>query len=433
MRRPILLLAVAALLLAACGSDSDPSGAGESGPDVTFATTPAGSTDPAGPDAGSPDTSDPATPQASDTAAPDDTATPDGTVALAADQVAFEQFVGDLPNPVDLAWRDGDPTLFVVLQGGSIVPVRDGVAGAPVLELTDDFSSGGEQGLLGLAFHPSQPLAYVNYTDGDGDTVIAEYQVGDDGTLQAASTRQVLAIDQPHSNHNGGDLAFGPDGYLYIGMGDGGSANDPDRRSLNVGQLLGKMLRIDPLAAGAEPYTVPADNPFVGVDGAQPEIWAVGLRNPWRFNFDRQTGDLWIADVGQGEWEEVDLARAVDGGGRGLNFGWSAWEGTHRYNSDQPEGGVTMPIFEYAHGDAGCSVTGGDVYRGTAIPSLVGWYLLSDACSGIVTALHATDGVLAEQLVLGQVNAVSSINAGPDGEMYVLSLVDSAVYKIVAA
>jgi len=176
-----------------------------------------------------------------------------------------------------------------------------------------------------------------------------------------------------------------------------------------------------------------ADNPFVGVDGAQPEIWAVGLRNPWRFNFDRQTGDLWIADVGQGEWEEVDLARAVDGGGRGLNFGWSAWEGTHRYNSDQPEGGVTMPIFEYPHGDAGCSVTGGDVYRGTAIPSLVGWYLLSDACSGIVTALHATDGVLAEQLVLGQVNAVSSINAGPDGEMYVLSLVDSAVYKIVAA
>ena len=399
------------LLLVACGADGHNALPVAGAPSVTFATTPA-----------------PVAPADTE----DATAT-SPVPALTAEQVAFAPFVSDLASPVDLAWRAGDDNLYVVLQGGSIVPLRDGVAGAPVLDISGSITSGGEQGLLGLAFHPTKPLAYVNYTNGDGDTVIAEYAVASDGTFDPASARKLLTIDQPYRNHNGGNVQFGPDGLLYIGMGDGGSANDPERRALNVSVLLGKILRIDPTPDGDQPYTIPADNPFVGVDGARPEVWSVGVRNPWRFTFDSATGDLWIGDVGQGEWEEIDLARAVDGGGRGLNFGWSAFEGTHRFNSDQAEDGVTMPIFEYQHGEAGCSVSGGDVYHGGDVPSLVGWYVFSDYCSGIVTALQQTDGALTGRVVLGTVSGVSAIRTGPDGQLYVLSLNDNAIYRITAA
>ena len=343
--------------------------------------------------------------------------------------VVFTPFVRDLTNPVDLAWRSGDSTLYVVEQDGFIVPVRDGAAEAPVLDISDTVLAGGEQGLLGLAFHPTKQMAYVNYTRGNGDTVIAEYAVGADGTFDVASAREVLVVEQPYPNHNGGDLTFGPDGYMYIGTGDGGAADDPDRNGLDLSTLLAKMLRIAPSAAGNKPYTVPTDNPFVDVAGARPEIWSIGLRNPWRFNFDSSTGDLWIGDVGQGEWEEVDLARAADGGGRGVNFGWSAWEGSHRFNDDQSAGDATMPIFEYPHGDGGCSVSGGTVYRGQAIASLVGWYVFGDYCSGTVTALHAVDGILVGQVELGQIPSVSAICNGPDGELYALSL-DGVLYRL---
>ena len=187
------------------------------------------------------------------------------------------------------------------------------------------------------------------------------------------------------------------------------------------------------MPSGAEPYSIPADNPFVGVDGARPELWSVGLRNPWRFNFDSATGDLWIGDVGQGEWEEIDLVRAVDGSGRGVHFGWSAWEGTHRFNDDESPDDATFPIFEYQHGDLGCSVSGGDVYHGSGVPSLGGWYVFSDYCSGLITALHATDGVLDGQLQLGTLPAVSAVSSGPDGELYVLSLGEGIVYRLDAA
>ena len=413
-----------ALLLAACSADDADSRSVDRPPGVTFSTTPP---------TARPGTTVAATTDSAQTV-PDAGTFPAATVAaLAAEQVSFAPFVSDLANPVDLAWRAGDSALYVVLQGGTIVPVRDGVAGSPVLDLSGIIVSGGEQGLLGLAFHTTKPLAYVNYTNGDGDTVIAEYAVSSDGTFDPASARDLLTIDQPYANHNGGNLEFGPDGYLYIGMGDGGSAGDPERRALNVSELLGKMLRIDPTPDGDQPYTIPADNPFVGVDGARPEIWSVGLRNPWRFTFDSATGDLWIGDVGQGEWEEIDLARTVGGGGRGLNFGWSAFEGTHRFNDDQAADAVTMPIFEYEHGEAGCSVSGGDVYHGSEVPSLAGWYVFSDYCSGIVTALQQTDGVLTGQLVLGTVSGVSAICSGPDGQLYVLSMNDNAVYRIAAA
>ena len=410
--RLTLVIAVAAVAVTACGTDSDGSQR-VTRPDVTFADT------------------------TTDATAPTTTSTADGSLPSAeptADAVVFTPYADGFVDPVDLAWRSGDPAVYVVQQNGLIAPVLDGVVGDTVLDLADTVSYGGEQGLLGLAFHPTEALAYVNYTrEGDGATVIAQYAVGDDGVFDPTSAREVLVIDQPYPNHNGGDLTFGPDGFLYIGTGDGGAGGDPERRATNVGELLGKMLRIDPTPDGAEPYSIPADNPFVGVDGARPEIWSVGLRNPWRFNFDSATGDLWIGDVGQGEWEEIDLVRAVDGAGRGVNFGWSAWEGTHRFNVDESSEGTTFPIFEYQHGALGCSVSGGDVYRGSAVPSLVGWYLFSDYCSGLITAMRATDGVLDGQLQLGTLPAVSAISSGPDGELYVLSLGDGTVYRIDAA
>lgn len=424
VKRPGTALLSVALLLAACSANGDDSQAVDSAPMVSFLTTPT---------TGASDTTDALTNETTQTESTSST-NPAATVsALAAEQVTFAPFVGDLANPVDLAWRDGDDALYVVLQGGTIVPVRSGAAGSPVLDISGSITSGGEQGLLGLAFHPSDPLAFVNYTNADGDTVIAQYTVAGDGTFDPASARELLTIEQPYANHNGGNLEFGPDGFLYIGTGDGGSGGDPERRALNVSELLGKMLRIDPTPEGDQPYTIPADNPFVGIDGARPEIWSVGVRNPWRFTFDSATGDLWIGDVGQGEWEEVDLARAIDGGGRGLNFGWSAFEGTHRFNDDQAQDGVTMPIFEYQHGDAGCSVSGGDVYHGSEVPSLAGWYVFSDFCSGIVTALQQTDGALTGQIELGTVSGVSAICSGPDGQLYVLSLNDNAIYRIAAA
>ena len=422
-RRTLLATAVVAatLLAAACSDDAADSVA--SGPEVTFATNSTVAETDAPPTSDAPDT----TPSTETVPATE----PATTVALTADAVAFTPYVSGLTAPVDIAWRADDPTLYIVQQDGLIVPVVDGAAGAPVLDLSDAVEFGGEQGLLGLAFHPTEPLAYVNYSRaGDGATVIEEFAVGDGGVFDAASGRELLTIDQPYANHNGGDLTFGPDGFLYIGTGDGGAGGDPERRALNVSQLLGKMLRIDVTASADLPYTIPADNPFVGVEGARAEIWSVGVRNPWRFNFDPATGDLWIGEVGQGEWEEIDLVRAVDGAGRGVNFGWSAWEGTHPFNDDQSPDGATPPIFEYPHGDLGCSVSGGTVYRGSAIPSLVGWYLFSDYCSGLITALQATDGVLTGQLQLGSLSAVTAIGDGPDGELYVLSGSDGVVHRI---
>ena len=252
--------------------------------------------------------------------------------------------VGSFEGPVDLAWRPGDEAMYVVQQSGTVARV-DPAGTTTVLDVAGRITSGGERGLLGLAFDPTGALAYVNFTDDAGDTVIEEHAVDDSGTF-AAEGRPLLRIEQPYANHNGGDLTFGPDGMLYIGTGDGGSGGDPERRATNPADLLGKMLRIDPRPSGGDPYTVPSDNPFVDVAGARPEIWSTGLRNPWRFSFDRQTGDLWIADVGQNAIEEVDVAPATGGleAGRGLYFGWSALEGNAPYNADVSADGATPPI-----------------------------------------------------------------------------------------
>jgi glucose/arabinose dehydrogenase len=329
--------------------------------------------------------------------------------------------VGQFVQPVEVAFRPTDGTSYVVEQDGRVVIMNNGAPGPIALDMTDLTSADGERGLLGLAIDADGSLAYVDYTDNDGNTRIDEYAVGADGTFDPSTRRQVLGFDQPYPNHNGGDIDFGPDKMLYIGTGDGGSGGDPDRRALNMGEWLGKLLRIDPHPSADAAYTVPPDNPFVGVEGARPEIWSIGLRNPWRFSFDRSTGDLWIADVGQGQWEEVDAAWAADGGGRGLNFGWSAWEGNHRFNDDQSPDGVTPPIHEYEHLEQDCSISGSALYRGSAIPALVGWYVFADYCSGQVRALQIADRAVVKQVSLGQVPSVTAVSEGPDGELFVLS------------
>jgi glucose/arabinose dehydrogenase len=335
--------------------------------------------------------------------------------------------IANVDSPVDLAWRDGDPAFYVVEQDGRIVRIGEGDP-VTVLDITELTEMGGEQGLLGLAFAPGGgDVAYINYTDNNGDTVISEHPVAADGTFGTGDlARTVLTVDQPYDNHNGGDLTFGPDGYLYIGMGDGGAGGDPERRATDLSTVLGKLLRIDPAIAEGRPYTVPADNPFVGTPGAAPEIWASGLRNPWRFSFDRKTGDLWIADVGQNAWEEIDVAPARGGmnAGKGLSFGWSAFEGDARYNEDVSPDGHTPPLATYGH-DQGCSVSGGVRVRGGPVPELEGWYVYADYCSGTVWALEVTgegrDIAAGRTVVLQSVGAPAAVVEGPSGEIYIIS------------
>jgi glucose/arabinose dehydrogenase len=257
---------------------------------------------------------------------------------------------------------------------------------------------------------------------------VDEYAVDAAGAVNPASRREVLAVAQPQSNHNGGELAFGPDGNLYLALGDGGNAGDQgpghvsDGNGQSLGTLLGKILRINPTPTATAAYTIPPDNPFVNTAGARPEIWAYGLRNPWRFSWDKATGDLWIGDVGQDAWEEVDLATKASGGGRGVNYGWNVFEGTHRYRDGDAPGAVP-PIFDYSHSGGNCAVTGGYVYRGSAIPALRGGYLFADYCGGSLRGLVAgADGKVAQQRIFPVTqSAINSFGQGADGELYVLS------------
>lgn len=344
--------------------------------------------------------------------------------------------VATVEKPVNLAFRPGDPALYVVSQSGFIVATRDGdPEGTRVLDISDEISTGGEQGLLGLAFSLDGQLAFVNYTNAKGDTEITEYGVDAEGVFDPSSKRVLLEIDQPYANHNGGQVRIDRDGYLYIGMGDGGAGGDPDRNALDLNELLGKLLRIDPTPDGDSPYSIPADNPFVAADSARPEIWSIGLRNPWRFSFDAATNDLWIADVGQGDWEEIDVAWADEGSGSGRSFGWSALEGTHRFNSDQSAEAAIPPFWEYNHGDGRCSVSGGARYRGTALADLYGYYVYADFCDSKVRALRVNDDrTPGDEVVLtDELGGISEVAQGPDGELYVLSLEEGAVFALRAA
>lgn len=345
-------------------------------------------------------------------------AAPAGFSVVADNDVARE--------PVDLAWRPGDEAFYIVSKGGRVVRL-DGAGATDVLDLSDAVSTGGEQGLLGLVFSADGALAYVNFTDVAGDTVVAELPVSPEGVLDRTAMRVLLTIDQPKKNHNGGDLAVGPDGYLYIPTGDGGGAGDPDRRAMDLTSPLGKILRIDPTPGDGTAYTIPADNPYVGQDGALGEIWSIGLRNPWRVAFDPVTGDLWIADVGQSRIEEVNVAPAVDGLGaaRGLNFGWSAFEGHEVFNDDLSAPDHFPPVFTYEHSGDRCSISGGARARGPGAGSYDGSYVFADYCSSEMTVLAVTgEGAaiaVSETVVLAGPERPFAVIAGPDGTIYVLA------------
>jgi len=356
------------------------------------------------------------------------TSSPSRAVSATAARVRLVP-IATLAEPLALTVRSGDPALYVAEKSGRVIAIRDGeVDATPVLDLSNDVSLGGEQGLLGIAFSPDGAFLYVNYTDVAGDTRIEEF-VMRAGRADVPSRREVLTVHQPYSNHNGGNLVFGPDGYLYIGLGDGGNGGDPHGNGQSLSTLLGKMLRIDPRPSGEDPYGIPPDNPFVDTPGARPEIWAYGLRNPWRYSFDRATGDLWIGDVGQFEWEEVDMQPASSTGGE--NYGWNVREGAHPFaEGDLPPDAVD-PVYDYSHRDGGCVVTGGYVYRGEAIPSLVGAYLFADFCVGALETLRIRDGV-AEHAALGpRVQAIGAFGQDGRGELYAVSL-NGEVYRLEA-
>ncbi|GJM33032.1 MAG: hypothetical protein DHS20C18_20330 [Saprospiraceae bacterium] len=333
----------------------------------------------------------------------------------------------------------GDERLFVIEQAG-IIKIIDGdgqVLPTPFLDIDSRVNSqSNERGLLGLAFHPNYAengYFYVNYTQNSGDTRLSRFQVSADDPNQADPDSELIMLtaDQPFSNHNGGHVAFGPDGFLYTGLGDGGSGGDPNNNGQNRLTFLGKMLRID--VDNGDPYTIPADNPFAEDDFTLDEIWALGLRNPWRFSFDRETGDLWIGDVGQGAWEEIDFQPANSTGGE--NYGWRCYEGNTAYNLSQCTGinDLTGPIHVYENGsNLGCSVTGGYVYRGSEFPKLTGFYLYTDYCSGrIWTLFQNENGVWHnEELLNANNNIFASFGEDQNGELYLVGR-NGTIYKIV--
>jgi glucose/arabinose dehydrogenase len=369
-------------------------------------------------------------PTAAPTAEPNLEATPASRVAP-----ALQKIVDGLRRPIYLTHAgDGSGRVYIVEQPGRVRILQDGqLLATPFLDITDRVGSrANEQGLLSIAFSPDFPQSrrfFVNYTAKDGNTVVSGFLARADGlTADAASEWQVIRVEQPYANHNGGQIMFGPDGMLYIGMGDGGSAGDPQNFAQNMRSLLGKMLRIDVSGSSADqPYRVPADNPSLGAE-ARPEIWASGLRNPWRFSFDRLTGDLFIADVGQNKVEEVNFQPAHQGG---QNYGWKFREGFERFAGDPGQIALTDPIHQYAHREGGCSVTGGYVYRGTALPALVGSYIYGDYCSGLVWTLRRnSQGDWQNETLFSTGASISSFGEDEAGELYVLDH-GGAIYKLV--
>jgi len=351
--------------------------------------------------------------------------------------IKAEPVITGLSSPVDITHAgDGSGRLFIVLQGGRIV-IFDGVQilSPPFLDITSLVSSGGERGLLGAAFHPNyvgNGFFYVSYTDTTGASVIARYSVSlDPNRAGPASGVIILTIPQPFSNHNGGQLHFGPDGYLYIGVGDGGSGGDPQNNGQDLGTLLGKILRID--VDSGLPFTVPPDNPFVGIIGARDEIWSFGLRNPWRFSFDRLTGDMFIGDVGQNSWEEVNFQPSTSTGGE--NYGWRLMEGNSCFNptTNCNNGTLTLPILVYNH-SVGCSVTGGYRYRGSKNANLNGLYLYGDFCTGLIWGAQEDGPGGWNTTVLLDTNfSISTFGEDESGEIYFahLSATNGAIYKVV--
>lgn len=336
---------------------------------------------------------------------------------------------GALAQPVGIASpADGSGRVFVLEQAGHIRVFENGSLSAAVyLDISGQVgSNGSERGLLGLAFHPrfaENGYFYVNYTDLNGNTVISRFQEGAGNTADPASEMVLLQVDQPFPNHNGGSTVFGPDGYLYLGLGDGGSGGDPQGNGQSVDTLLGKILRID--VDNGSPYEVPSDNPFAS-GGGNPEIWAYGLRNPWRFSFDRATGAIYIGDVGQNAWEEIDYL--PEGSPGGANFGWNIREGMHDYAGGGAGTPLVEPVWEYSHSE-GCSVTGGVVYRGQTLPDWQGVYLFGDYCTGLVWRLARLGGNWQAGPPQQTGLNISSFGEDESGEVYLTDL-NGGLYRL---
>ncbi|HEV8600727.1 MAG TPA: PQQ-dependent sugar dehydrogenase, partial [Gemmatimonadales bacterium] len=353
--------------------------------------------------------------------------------------VGLQEVASGLAFPLFLTSPPGDNArLFVVEKTGRIRIVRNGsLLSTPFLDLSSQVSNGSEQGLLGLAFHPGYSANgrfVVNYTNPSGDTRISVFRVSANPDIaDPASEQVILSVDQPYSNHNGGMVTFGPDGKLYIGLGDGGSGGDPQGNGQNRNALLGKILRLEVSATGQ--VSVPGDNPFVGQPGVRPEIWSYGVRNPWRFSFDRQTNDLYIGDVGQSAREEVDVSTSATQFGRGLNYGWNRMEGLACYSpsSGCNQSGLTLPVLDYGHSD-GCSVTGGYVYRGDDVPALKGLYFYADYCEGWIRSFRWNGTAASDQRewsTLKPGGQISSFGEDARGELYVMTS-SGKVFRFVA-
>jgi glucose/arabinose dehydrogenase len=368
--------------------------------------------------------------------APSETDRPTSRPAETDFAITLERFAEVPDGPLAIAAPNDDSgRLFVASQAGTIWSVAaDGtVAPDPMIDLGPFIVSGGEQGLLSLALHPDfpdDPRGFVNYTGEDGDTSISSFALdpANPDRFDVSSLHRLLFIDQPYANHNGGGVVFGPDGFLYLALGDGGAGGDPHDNGQRVDTLLGKILRIDVDAVGRE-YGIPSANPFAGADGMD-EIWHYGLRNPWRLSFDRDTGDLWIGDVGQGAWEEIDVARGGEGG---LNFGWNRMEGAHCHRDDGcSQDGLTLPVTEYGR-DLGSTVIGGYVYRGKAFPVMSGAYVFADFGSGRFFAIDGATSSLTTPAVVGSFEGnVSAFGEDTDGELYVTTL-DGPIYRVTTS
>jgi glucose/arabinose dehydrogenase len=341
-------------------------------------------------------------------------------------------FASGFSSVVEIVHPPNDSRLFVVEQGGiiKIVTTNGTTNSASFLNLSSAISTGGERGLLGLAFHPNYATNgwfFVNYTNTNGSTVIARYTVSSDANIANTSGTILMTVAQPFSNHNGGCLRFGPDGYLYISLGDGGSGGDPGNRAQNINENLGKMLRIDVNATVAPFYTAPTTNPYVGITGND-EIWAVGLRNAWKFSFDKLNGDIWIADVGQNNIEEINkVANPLP---NNINFGWRCYEGNAVYNSSGcvAPSNLTFPVAQYDHSDGSCSITGGYVYRGITYGNLTGRYVFADYCKNRLGILQANSSIVYSANLPNNIN-ITCFGEDKDGELYVGG--GSTIYRVV--
>jgi len=345
----------------------------------------------------------------------------------------LEEIASGLNNPVYVTSPAGDARLFIVEQIGRIRIVENGqLLATPFLDIVSKVSSGGERGLLSVAFHPqyrTNGFFYVYYTGSGGEIRIERYSVSSNANLaNAASVKVLVTVPHLRTNHNGGLAMFGPDGMLYLGLGDGGGGGDPDHNGQNQTTLLGKLLRIN--VDSGDPYSIPSGNPFAGRSDARQEIWAMGLRNPWRYAFDKSIGRLYVADVGQDAVEEVNVVTATRAG---VNYGWNVLEGSTCYNAPScSKSGFEIPVLEYSHANGQCSVTGGFVYRGTAIPEIAGAYFYADYCAGWVKSFTYDNGAASNQKDwnLGNVGSITSFGEDSAGELYLTSA-NGRVYKFV--